>query len=61
MGLQEARIGPKESWGMFTWTFLNSFLGLKKLLRSYLEPKKLLQKVHVSSHLDEALEEALRG
>ena len=40
---------------------MNSFLGLKKLLRSYLEPKKLLQKVHVTVHLDEALKEALKG
>ena len=61
MGLQEARIGPKESWGMFTWTLFNSFLGLKKLLRSCLEPKKLLQKVLVSVPMDETLEEALRG
>ena len=48
MWLQEARVEPEESWGMFTWTFLKSFLGLKKLLRSYLEPKKLLKKVHVN-------------
>ena len=34
--------------GMLTWSFLSSFLGLNKQLRSYLIPKKLLKKVHVN-------------
>ena len=38
-------LGP---WGMFTWTFFSSFLGLNKQLRSYLKPKKLLKKLHVN-------------
>ena len=33
---------------MFTWSILSSFLGLEKLLKSYLKPKELLKKVHVN-------------
>ena len=40
---------------MFTLSFVSSFLGLEKLLRSYSKPKKLLKKVHVNVPLSQAL------
>ena len=40
--------------GTFTRSFSSSFLLLKKLLRSYLKPKKLLKKLHVNVLQDRA-------
>ena len=46
---------------MFTLSFVSSFLGLEKLLRSYSKPKKLLKKVHVNVPLSQALRGQAKG
>ena len=38
---------PKVS-GTFSWSFLSSFLALKRLLRSFSKSEKLLKQVHVN-------------
>ena len=47
-GASGGSYGALGAWGTLTSSYLSSFLDLKKLLRCYLKPKKLLKKVHVN-------------